>query len=157
MLTPSNSLTEEHSMNIFNSIRTRRIPRPLVLSALAFSFTGFAGIGAAQAAPDDGGVLKTAVRYAREDLATDSGARALFHRLTMAADGVCPQIEGIKPFVSSQVMRCRDNAVRQAVLQINHPRLTRVLADMTPVERFRGQAGALEHDSRRIKPVNSGG
>jgi UrcA family protein len=156
MLTPSTSLTEENFMNIVNSIWDTRTRSVLVLSALAFGLVGAAGIGASAAATDDGAVLKTTVRYARGDLATDGGARALYRRLTIAADQVCPQSSG-SPFVGMEVRRCRENAVRQAVLQINDPRLGRVLAAMTSIERVRGQAHPIEHDSRRIKPVNSGG
>jgi UrcA family protein len=157
MLTPSNSLTEENRMKLFNSIRDGRTRSVFVLSALTFGLVGTAGIGASEAATDDGDVLKTTVRYVRGDLATDSGAQSLYRRLTVAAEQVCPQIPSGSPFVSVEVRRCREHAVRQAVLQINDPRLTGVLATMMPAQGFRSEAHSMEHKSRRIRSVDSGG
>jgi UrcA family protein len=157
MLTPSNSSTEENCMNLFNSIWDRRTRSAFALSALTFGLVGAASIGASEAATDDRDVLKTTVRYAPSELATDSGAQALYRRLTMAADHVCPNFPSSSKFVSVEVRRCREHAVRQAVLQIDNPRLTGVLAAMTPVQVSRSETHSMEHGSRRIRTVDSGG
>jgi UrcA family protein len=156
MLTPSNSSTEENCMNLFNSIWDRRARSAFALSALTFGLVGAASIGASEAATDDRDVLKTTVRYASSELATDSGAQALYRRLTMAADHVCPNFSSSK-FVSMEVRRCREHAVRQAVLQIDNPQLTGVLAAMTPVQVSRSETHSTKRSARRIRSVDSGG
>lgn len=144
-------------MNSFNSIRHGRARSVSVLSALTFSLLGAACIGASEAATGDGDVLNTTVRYARGDLATDSGAQALYRRLTIAADRVCPRVPSSRLAAGTEARQCREHALEQAVLQINNSRLTGVLAAMRPDQGLRGEAHPKERNARRIRSVDSRG
>jgi UrcA family protein len=142
-------------MNLSNSIWDRRSRSVFVLSALTFGLVGTSSIGASAA--DDGDVLKTTVRIAPGELATDSGAQALYRRLTIAANQVCPQAPGSSLFISVAVSRCREHAVRQAVMEINNPRLMGVLATMMPAHGVSSEAHSMEHSSRPIRSADTAG
>jgi UrcA family protein len=87
---------------------------------------GAAAMGAVSAATTDDDVPAVTVRYNPESLATDSGARALYRRLVMAAEAVCPAAAESRPFLNEAVRHCRDAALARAVHQIDSPRLAAV-------------------------------
>lgn len=78
--------------------------------------------GAASAAQLAGDPPSVVVRFSSDELATDSGVRALYRRLVSAADKVCPQ-SGYGIWLSEQVRACRTQAIARAVAQINNPHL----------------------------------
>lgn len=67
------------------------------------------------------------VHFNSDSLATDSGARALYHRLTRAAEQVCPAPSESR-LVPESVQKCRDEAVAAAVEKIHNQRLAAVYA-----------------------------
>lgn len=145
-------------MNLFLSIRATRRSRPMFVGcALAFALVSAACVGVSAAATDGPDLRKTTVRYTHDELESDIGARTLYRRLTVAADLVCSQSQPASPFLNVDVKRCRENAVRRAVLQINNPRLTGVLVAMTPVQGVLGEAPLRRLGSRRIGSLGSGG
>jgi UrcA family protein len=90
---------------------------------------GFAGLaaGAAGASPASSNVPELTVRFSADVLATDSGARSLYHRIARAAEQVCPN----SPYdllVSEEVRKCRQQAITGAVNKINNQRLAAVHA-----------------------------
>jgi UrcA family protein len=91
---------------------------------------GFAGLaaGAAGASPASSDVPALAVRFSADMLATDSGARALYHRLEQAAERVCPGQPTETRIVPAVVVKCREQAVTAAVNKIHNQRLAAVHA-----------------------------
>jgi UrcA family protein len=88
-------------------------------------FGGLAGLASAATA----GALTVAfdapsmtVRYSRDALATDSGTRALYRRLSEAAERVCPSSGGSR-LVSPVVLECRREALTATVNKIHSQRL----------------------------------
>ncbi len=91
--------------------------------------SGFAGLaGAAGASPASSDVPALAVRFSSDMLATDSGARALYHRLEKAAEQVCPPQPTESRIVPEAVAKCRQQAVTAAVNNIHNQRLATVHA-----------------------------
>jgi len=93
-------------------------------------FVGLAAAGVAAASPTSFDAPAIAVRYNPDMLATDSGARALYHRLAAAAADVCPQSTESR-IISPKVMRCRNEAIAAAVSKIHNQRLAAVHAAAT--------------------------
>ena len=91
---------------------------------------GFAGLaaGAAGASPASSDAPALAVRFSADMLATDSGARALYHRLEQAAERVCPGQPTETRIVPVAVVKCREQAVTAAVNKIHNQRLAAVHA-----------------------------
>jgi UrcA family protein len=84
--------------------------------------------GAAGAAPASSDVLALAVRYNADMLSTDSGARALYRRLSEAAEQVCPAQPTETRIVNEKIMKCRNQAIAAAVEKIHNQRLAAVYA-----------------------------
>lgn len=84
--------------------------------------------GAAGAAPVGDDVSRLTLRYASDALATDAGARNLYHRIVRAAQEVCPLTPGTH-LVTTAVAECRAQSVARAVGEINNPRLAALLSD----------------------------
>ena len=64
------------------------------------------------------------VRFADLNLETPNGAKALYHRLRVAAREVCEQSVGSDPIMSPAVRGCIDQAIDNAVRKVNAPYLT---------------------------------
>jgi UrcA family protein len=93
---------------------------------------GLAAAGAAAAAGSYSDVAPAlVVRYNPEMLATDSGAHALYYRLTVAAEQVCPETHNNTHIVSETILNCRKQAVASAVEKIHNQRLAAVYARAT--------------------------
>jgi UrcA family protein len=63
------------------------------------------------------------VRYGDLNLATETGARELYHRLSVAAQEVCPTQDTRSLALLDYTHTCRANAIARAVHQINSPQL----------------------------------
>jgi UrcA family protein len=92
-------------------------------------FVGLAAAGAAAASPTNDDVPALSVRYHADMLATDSGARALYHRLVKAAEIVCPNDDS--RLISWRTRECRQQALTAAVGKIHNQRLAAVHATAT--------------------------
>jgi UrcA family protein len=108
-------------MSSFVTARAVGSRAKIALLMLTGAFSCALAVGAASAATVDSDVLTVVVHYTTESLATDSGVKALYHRLAHAAEQVCPSVG--TPFVSSAARACRQGAIARAVEQINNPHL----------------------------------
>lgn len=88
-------------------------------------FGGLAGLATAATAGALNAALDTpsmVVQYSSDALATDSGTRALYRRLSLAAEQVCPNPSGTR-LVWREVLKCRQEALDAAVSKIHSQRL----------------------------------
>jgi UrcA family protein len=93
--------------------------RVLLLGGLAgLSLAGAAGAGTPLA---DAPAL--VVHYSDATLATDSGVRALYHRLAQAAEQVCPVEPSNTHIINEKILKCREEALSAAVSKIHNQRL----------------------------------
>jgi UrcA family protein len=88
------------------------------------ALTGLAA--AAGAAPADNDAPSLVVHYSNDALATDAGARALYHRIARAAEQVCPAVDS--PLIPAAIRECRAHAIAGAVDKIHNQRLAAVYA-----------------------------
>lgn len=102
-----------------------RITRMLLLCGLV----GAGSMGAASAATADDDAPRIVVHYYQDSLTTDSGARALYHRLVNAAQEVCPGAPIGSRLLSSAARECRKQSLARAVREINSPRLAALHAN----------------------------
>ena len=101
-------------------------------SAVAFTVlaagTAIGALGNAHAATNaDAPTLK--VRYADLNLSTEQGSRVLYGRIVAAAHQVCAvdDIRDLRAFNAAK--SCRDQAIAQAVRDVNSPMLAAVHAE----------------------------
>jgi UrcA family protein len=106
-------------------VMTRLATKILLLGGIAG--LGVAGVAAASPANSEAPTL--VVRYNADMLETDSGARALYHRLARAAEQVCPN--DYSRLVNRWVTECRRQAIAAAVEKIHNQRLAAVYAAAT--------------------------
>ena len=84
-------------------------------------------VGSARAATADSPALK--VRYSDLNLSTEQGSLALYGRIVAAAHQVCTA-EGIRDLRAvAAVKDCREQAIAQAVRDVNSPMLAAVYAE----------------------------
>jgi UrcA family protein len=83
-----------------------------------------AAAGAAFASPAS--IPRQVVRYDLADLSTDAGARAVYAKISRAAEKVCP--ENYSLLTSLAVQACRDQAIAEAVAKIHNQRLAAIHA-----------------------------
>jgi UrcA family protein len=101
---------------------TRFIPKiPLVGALLSIAAVG---ASAAFASPVE--APRLVVRYDAAALSSDAGARALYSRISKAAEKVCPNSYSL--LTSGLVQECRDQAIAVAVAKIGNQRLAQVHA-----------------------------
>jgi UrcA family protein len=100
----------------------------LLLGGLAGLAAGTAAAGTAAAGTVVGDVPTLVVRYNADMLETDSGARALYHRLARAAEQVCPVAPSNTRLISEVIVKCRQQALAAAVDKIHNQRLAAVHA-----------------------------
>jgi UrcA family protein len=79
----------------------------------------------AQAAPaaDNPEVPAVHVRYSDLDLTTPEGARALYHRIVIAAHEVCPA-DGLDLQHLMESQKCAEQAIARAVGELHNPQLS---------------------------------
>jgi UrcA family protein len=106
---------------------TRLAAKILLLGG--FAALAAAGVAGASPAPSD--VPALTVRFNPDMLATDSGARALYRRLTEAAERVCPAQPTNTRIINDRIIKCRNEAVAAAVNNIHNQRLAAVYARAT--------------------------
>lgn len=94
----------------------------LAAAALAAS----PGVASASQASADG--LQTNVYYSLRDLATERGTRALYRRITSAAQAVCPGYDSLSPSVVAASQECQRQAIARAIGQIGNARLAEIEA-----------------------------
>lgn len=100
-------------------------------AALAFTVLGAGAVigtvGSAQAATVDSPTIK--VRYADLNLSTEQGSRVLYARIVAAARQVCvaDDIRDLHAFNAAKA--CREQAIAQAVRDVNSPMLASVHAE----------------------------
>jgi UrcA family protein len=81
---------------------------------------GASSAGAATAPTDAPSVV---VRYADLDITTRQGARALYRRIAVAAQHVCPDADIRDLDRSSQIRACQQQAIARAVQAVSSPLL----------------------------------
>ncbi len=91
---------------------------------------GFAAASVAGAQTADTQVPKLVVKYSEASLASESGVRQLYARLTVAAENVCDNLQ-IGRVANPAVLECRKRAVADAVAQIHNARLAELSARYT--------------------------
>ncbi len=92
---------------------------------------GTAAAGAAGAVVPDDAAPSVAVHYSAAKLATDDGARSVYHAIVKAAEQVCPDVQTGSRLVGSATLQCRQEAVARAVRQINNERLAQLYTNRT--------------------------
>jgi UrcA family protein len=100
-------------------------------AAMAFTVvaagTAIGAIGSAHAATADPPALK--VRYADLNLSTEQGSLVLYGRIVEAARQVCT-VENIRDLRALAMAKtCREQAIAQAVRDVNSPMLASVYAE----------------------------
>ena len=90
-------------------------------AALTVATTSFAGAPSAD-------VPTVSVRYDDLNLSTSVGVNALYHRISVAARQVCPDVFSRDLAVVAAGDRCQANAVANAVRDLNNPQLALVHA-----------------------------
>jgi UrcA family protein len=105
---------------------TRLATKILLLGSIA----GLAASGVAGASPANSEAPALVVQYNASLLETDSGARALYHRIAKAAEQVCPNTS-YSLLVNKAIVECRRQAIAGAVEKIHNQRLAAVYAAAT--------------------------
>jgi UrcA family protein len=103
---------------------TRLATKILLLGGLV----GLAAAGAAGASAESVDAPSLIVPYSAGMLATDSGARAVYRRIALAAEQVCPNVSSSARFTRPVVTQCREQAIADAVNKIHNERLAEVHA-----------------------------
>lgn len=72
----------------------------------------------------EGDIPSVTVKFDPADLQTRGGSRALYNRLKVAAEKVCPERAGTLMAISQNLaaQRCIDETVERAVKDVNNPR-----------------------------------
>jgi UrcA family protein len=127
---PSFNITpKELTMKPIAAIAEVPVSRPNIALLMALcGIISAAAAGAVSAAPLDDEVPRLVVKYERDSLATEGGAKVLYHRIVRAAEQVCPATAADRPFLTTAVRQCREQAVARAVQKIDSPRLAAVYA-----------------------------
>ncbi len=122
------------------STRNPTVPqvRRTVLALLAASVIGALGCATAGAATTTSAAaavttpaadaLSVTVRYGDLDLASAAGTRALYRRLVVAAQQVCPDSGRRELAVMRFEQTCRNQAIVNAARQIHSPQLAALVA-----------------------------
>jgi UrcA family protein len=118
-------------MNIFNA-RTA-LARAGITAAFALSTCLIAHTAAAK---DNGDLVEVTVSYADLDLSKPAGAQALYKRIRRAARQVCTPRVVISPIHAGPRFRtCYDEAMANAIAQVNRPVLTALYKEKTKTAR----------------------
>lgn len=107
--------------------RRRAFAALCALSALATAALAAAPTVASAAEPA-AVAPATTVYYNFSELATDQGTRALYQRITRAAQAVCPSSDPLDLTAWSESRECKRQAVERAIGQIHNDRLAAVYA-----------------------------
>lgn len=111
------------SLPVSPAVRAPLQRRLLLGLAAVIAVAASATVSAEQAsvsASDD--VPRVVLQYDRASLDSNQGVQALYRRIVLAAEEVCPQVVSLD-FLSPGVRACRAQAIAQAVRAIGSPRL----------------------------------
>ncbi len=103
-----------------------RLRTAVTLTVLA-ACTAIGAVGSAHAASADSPALK--VRYSDLNLSTEQGSLALYGRIVAAAQQVCAvdDVRDLRAVAAANA--CREQAIAQAVHDVNSPMLASVYAE----------------------------
>jgi UrcA family protein len=90
-------------------------------AALAVATTSFA-------APHSNDPPTVTIRYDDLNLSTSAGANALYHRISVAARQVCPDVYSRDLGSVAAGERCQATAIAKAVHELNNPQLALIYA-----------------------------
>jgi len=110
-----------------SSVRTKRIA---IVALVAGAVGATAAFAQEAVKTQEGEIPSVTVRYSPGELSTDAGSRALYHRLVLAAEQVCPEKSGTLMALRQNVeaRRCVDEAVERAVKDVKNPRFAEAAA-----------------------------
>jgi UrcA family protein len=98
----------------------------LMLKIPLVALFGIAAVGASAAFASPVSAPRQVVRYDAAILSTDAGARALYAKLSRAAEKVCPNTYSL---VNNRfVQECREQAMAAAIAKIGNQRLAQLHA-----------------------------
>jgi UrcA family protein len=98
----------------------------LMLKIPLVALFGIAAVGASAAFASPVSAPRQVVRYDAVILSTDAGARALYAKISRAAEKVCPNTYSL---VNSRfVQECREQAIAGAIAKIGNQRLAELHA-----------------------------
>ena len=107
---------------------TRATLAALGVLAMAASVASPSVASAGQVSADG---LQTNVYYSLRDLSTERGTRALYRRITGAAQAVCPGYDSLSPSVVAASRECQRQAIARAIGQIGNARLAEIDASQS--------------------------
>jgi UrcA family protein len=99
------------------------------IAALATGIVALGVAGVSAAAAPATAAPSAVVHYADLDLATEQGARALYRRIAIAAETVCPAADNRDLAAAAESRSCREQAIARAVRDVGTPLLAAVYAD----------------------------
>jgi UrcA family protein len=108
-------------MSHFDTARAAGSRAKLALLVVAGSFGCVLAAGLANAANAD--APTRVVRYSTETLTSNDGLQDLYRRIQFAAKQVCPDSYSKDLHANQLVKACREQAVANAIHQINNPQL----------------------------------
>jgi UrcA family protein len=82
-----------------------------------------AASAAAGASPAERDTPTAIIHYTTASLATDSGVRALYRRIEMAAEKVCPHEPANSQLPNEALIKCRHDTIAAAIAKVNNQRL----------------------------------
>ena len=89
----------------------------VLFSALALSFATMCPAG------DSAGAFQSTVKYADLNVSIPSGAAALYARISVAASGVCRNLDGRDLGSKTRFDRCVHKAIADAIAKVDQPAL----------------------------------
>jgi len=117
---------QEKPMTSATLNRGGRLRTAMAFTVLA-ACTAIGAVGSAHAANAESPALM--VRYSDLNLSTEQGSLALYGRIVAAAHQVCT-VEGIRDLKAVAALKdCREQAIAQAVRDVNSPMLAAVYAE----------------------------
>lgn len=87
-----------------------------------------AAASAAAASPADRDTPTVIIHYTTASLATDSGVHALYRRIEMAAEKVCPREPANSQLPTEALIKCWHDTIAVAIARINNQRLATLYA-----------------------------
>jgi UrcA family protein len=108
---------------------TSRISERRFKCAVLLLSGGLTVASTAGASPADRDVPTVVIHYTVASLATDIGVHALYRRIEMAAEKVCPHAPAASQLPNEALIKCRHDTIAEAVAQVHNPRLVTLYAE----------------------------
>jgi UrcA family protein len=112
-------------------LATSRTLTPKCKLALLLLIGGLSVAGATGASTTDSDTPTVVIHYTTASLATDSGLHALYRRIEMAAERVCPH-DSAASLPDEALIKCRHAAIAEAVSKTHNQRLVALYAKSGP-------------------------